>query len=40
MTKEVVITSAYRTPIGNFGGVFKSLSAVDFGGDSCYKNFS
>ncbi|HEP4028770.1 TPA: acetyl-CoA C-acetyltransferase [Streptococcus pyogenes] len=29
MTKEVVITSAYRTPIGNFGGVFKSLSAVD-----------
>lgn len=31
MTKEVVITSAYRTPIGNFGGVFKSLSAVDFG---------
>lgn len=31
MTKEVVITSAYRTPIGNFGGVFKSLSAVDLG---------
>ncbi|HHH5500967.1 TPA: acetyl-CoA C-acetyltransferase, partial [Streptococcus pyogenes] len=26
-----VITSAYRTPIGNFGGVFKSLSAVDLG---------
>ncbi|HFF7430065.1 TPA: acetyl-CoA C-acetyltransferase, partial [Streptococcus pyogenes] len=24
-------TSAYRTPIGNFGGVFKSLSAVDLG---------
>ncbi|HFF7439717.1 TPA: acetyl-CoA C-acetyltransferase, partial [Streptococcus pyogenes] len=23
--------SAYRTPIGNFGGVFKSLSAVDLG---------
>ncbi|HEQ9527852.1 TPA: acetyl-CoA C-acetyltransferase [Streptococcus pyogenes] len=31
MTKEVVITSAYRTPIGNFGGVFKSLLAVDLG---------
>lgn len=31
MTKEVVITSAYRTPIGNFGGGFKSLSAVDLG---------
>ncbi|KGE61250.1 acetyl-CoA acetyltransferase [Streptococcus pyogenes MGAS2111] len=31
MTKEVMITSAYRTPIGNFGGVFKSLSAVDLG---------
>ncbi|VGV46135.1 acetyl-CoA C-acetyltransferase [Streptococcus pyogenes] len=31
MTKEVVITSAYRTPIGNFGGVFNSLSAVDLG---------
>ncbi|HEQ2101928.1 TPA: acetyl-CoA C-acetyltransferase [Streptococcus pyogenes] len=31
MTKEVVITSAYRTSIGNFGGVFKSLSAVDLG---------
>ncbi|HEP6011438.1 TPA: acetyl-CoA C-acetyltransferase [Streptococcus pyogenes] len=31
MTKEVVITSAYRTLIGNFGGVFKSLSAVDLG---------
>ncbi|HES9397666.1 TPA: acetyl-CoA C-acetyltransferase [Streptococcus pyogenes] len=31
MTQEVVITSAYRTPIGNFGGVFKSLSAVDLG---------
>ncbi|MFF1072350.1 acetyl-CoA C-acetyltransferase [Streptococcus pyogenes] len=31
MTKEVVITSVYRTPIGNFGGVFKSLSAVDLG---------
>ncbi|HGK7811209.1 TPA: acetyl-CoA C-acetyltransferase [Streptococcus pyogenes] len=31
MTKEVVITSAYRTPIGNFGGVFKSLPAVDLG---------
>ncbi|MGJ4796399.1 acetyl-CoA C-acetyltransferase [Streptococcus pyogenes] len=31
MTKEVVITSPYRTPIGNFGGVFKSLSAVDLG---------
>ncbi|HEP6570863.1 TPA: acetyl-CoA C-acetyltransferase [Streptococcus pyogenes] len=31
MTKEVVITSAYRTPIGSFGGVFKSLSAVDLG---------
>ncbi|HER9199868.1 TPA: acetyl-CoA C-acetyltransferase [Streptococcus pyogenes] len=31
MTKEVVITSAYRTPIGNFGGVFKSLSAVGLG---------
>lgn len=27
----MVITSAYRTPIGNFGGVFKSLSAVDLG---------
>lgn len=29
--KEVVITSAVRTPIGNFGGVLSSLSAVDLG---------
>lgn len=31
MTKEVVITAAYRTPIGNFGGAFKNVSAVDLG---------
>ena len=31
MSREVVITSAYRTPIGNFGGAFKSVSAVDLG---------
>ncbi|MBE0663343.1 MAG: acetyl-CoA C-acetyltransferase [Bacteroidales bacterium] len=29
--KEVVITSAVRTPIGNFGGVLSSLSAVELG---------
>lgn len=31
MTKEVVITAAYRTPIGNFGGAFKTVSAVALG---------
>ncbi|WP_159543808.1 acetyl-CoA C-acetyltransferase [Streptococcus halichoeri] len=31
MAKEVVITSAFRTPIGSFGGAFKSISAVDLG---------
>lgn len=29
--EEVVIVSALRTPIGSFGGAFKSLSAVDLG---------
>jgi acetyl-CoA C-acetyltransferase len=29
--KEVVIASAVRTPIGNFGGALASLSAVDLG---------
>lgn len=29
--KEVVIVSAARTPIGNFGGVFSDFSAVDLG---------
>lgn len=29
--KEVVITSAVRTPIGNFGGELSTLSAVDLG---------
>ncbi|MPW24716.1 acetyl-CoA C-acyltransferase [Alkalibaculum sp. M08DMB] len=29
--RDVVIVSAVRTPIGSFGGVFKSLSAVDLG---------
>src|SRR5919202_1248022 len=28
---ETVILGACRTPIGSFGGVFKDLSAVDFG---------
>lgn len=31
MSKEVVVVSAYRTPIGNFGGAFKNVSAVDLG---------
>lgn len=29
--KEVVIVSAVRTPVGSFGGAFKSLSPVDLG---------
>jgi len=29
--KEVVIVSAVRTPIGNFGGALKGISAVDLG---------
>ncbi len=29
--REAVIVSAVRTPIGSFGGSFKSLSAVDLG---------
>lgn len=29
--REVVIASAVRTPIGNFGGAFKDVSAVDLG---------
>ncbi len=29
--KEVVITSAVRTPIGNFGGALSTLSAVELG---------
>lgn len=29
--KDVVIVSAVRTPIGNFGGVFKNTSAVQLG---------
>ncbi|MGG5329521.1 acetyl-CoA C-acetyltransferase [Enterococcus sp. AZ163] len=31
MEKEIVITTALRTPIGSFGGVFKTVSAVDLG---------
>ncbi|TCD45843.1 acetyl-CoA C-acetyltransferase [Streptococcus sp. X16XC17] len=31
MVKEVVITTAVRTPIGSFGGAFKSVSAVQLG---------
>ncbi len=31
MSKEVVVVSALRTPIGNFGGAFKTVSAVDLG---------
>jgi acetyl-CoA C-acetyltransferase len=30
-TKEIVIASACRTPIGSFGGAFKDVSAVDLG---------
>lgn len=29
--KEVVIVSAVRTPVGNFGGALKTVSAVDLG---------
>lgn len=29
--KKVVIVGAYRSPVGSFGGVFKSVSAVDLG---------
>ena len=29
--KEVVITSAVRTPIGSFGGLFKDISAIELG---------
>lgn len=29
--REVVIVGAARTPVGNFGGVFKDVSAVDLG---------
>ena len=31
MSKEVFIVSAVRTPIGSFGGVFKSLTATQLG---------
>ncbi|ONH63943.1 Acetyl-CoA acetyltransferase [Streptococcus parauberis] len=31
MSNEVVVVSALRTPIGNFGGAFKTVSAVDLG---------
>lgn len=31
MKKDVVIVGAYRTAIGNFGGAFKDVSAVDLG---------
>ncbi|WP_108832054.1 acetyl-CoA C-acetyltransferase [Aedoeadaptatus coli] len=31
MMKNVVIVSAARTPVGSFGGAFKSVSAVDLG---------
>lgn len=31
LVKEVIITSAVRTPIGSFGGAFKSVSAVQLG---------
>lgn len=31
MTREVVICEPVRTPIGRYGGMFKSLSAVDLG---------
>lgn len=32
MTREVIITSAVRTPIGNFLGALSSFSATDLGG--------
>ncbi|HEL1231896.1 TPA: acetyl-CoA C-acetyltransferase [Streptococcus equi subsp. zooepidemicus] len=31
LVKEVVITTAVRTPIGSFGGAFKTVSAVQLG---------
>ena len=31
MSKEVVITGALRTAVGSFGGVFKTVSAVELG---------
>ncbi|MFN5938437.1 MAG: acetyl-CoA C-acetyltransferase, partial [Sphingobacteriales bacterium] len=31
MKKEVFVVSAVRTPIGSFGGVLKSFSAIDLG---------
>jgi len=31
MCKEIVITAALRTPIGSFGGIFKTVSAVHLG---------
>lgn len=31
MSKDVVIVSAVRTPIGTFGGAFKTVSAVELG---------
>ncbi|MEC5343542.1 acetyl-CoA C-acetyltransferase [Brenneria populi] len=33
-TKDVVIVSAVRTPIGSFGGVLKDLSAIQLGNDA------
>ena len=29
--KKAVIVSAVRTPVGSYGGAFKSVSAVDLG---------
>ena len=31
MSRKVVIASAVRTPVGSFGGVFKTVGAVDLG---------
>ena len=31
MIREVVICEPVRTPIGRYGGIFKSLSAVQLG---------
>ena len=29
--RQVIVISAKRSPIGNFGGVFKDISAVQLG---------
>jgi acetyl-CoA C-acetyltransferase len=35
--KEIVITSAFRTPIGSFGGSLSSLSAAQLGAEVIKK---